>query len=647
MVFIQRYTRIMMNRIVFFFFLFLLPGWLAAQDKGETRESRHHAKALAFYNASDYKQALTEVGKALKINPDYIESWLLAGDIYSLREQKAEAIRCYSKAVTIDYNFFPPAVYLLANLQFEERLYGDCIRNYEWYLQFPKARQAEKNKCLKNLAIARYRKTAMEHPVSVNPVNLGEGINSAGYEFVNYISPDASKLFFTRRMTSGNDRDENFFVADRLNDTTWQPAYELGPPVNTSGDEGALCISPDGQFLFYSACNRQDGYGSCDLFVSRREGDRWGIPQNLGPAVNGSDWESQPSFAPDGRTLYFVSNRPGGMGSSDIWISRLDDSGNWSVPENPGSPVNTSESERGPFIHPDGQTLYFSSKGHPGMGEGDIFFSKLDKDTRWSDPVNLGYPLNTEADEVTFIVDNAGIYAYYSSATGKGSGLQDIYRVNLPQDVRPLPVTYMKGVVSDSLSGKLLAATFTLTDLEEGKLIVKSFSDAVTGSFLVCIPAGRQYALSVEKPGYLFYSVHFGLDTIAGIREPYLKNVLLKPIREGESVVLRNIFFETDSSRLLPESESELGKLFDLMKRNPGLKIEISGHTDNSGGEAYNQVLSEKRAGEVFRYLTAKGISPQRMTFKGYGASKPVADNSTIEGRSLNRRTEFSVTGLK
>ncbi|MFH1120155.1 MAG: OmpA family protein [Bacteroidota bacterium] len=637
----------MQHRLAIIFFLLMIPGLISAQGKREGREVKHHKKALAYYNASAYDEALSEISKALDINENFIESWLLAGDIFSLRENKSEAIRCYSKAVAIDYNFFPPAVYILANLQFEESQYVDCIRNYEWYLQFPKARQAEKNRCLKNLETARFRKDATENPVLVNPVNLGDVVNSAGYEFVNYISPDAEKLYFTRRITTGTDRDEDFFVADRLNDTAWQPARELGPPVNTPGDEGALCISPDGQYLFYSACNRPDGYGSCDLFVSRKEGNHWGTPQNLGPVVNSVDWETQPSFASDGHTLYFVSNRPGGMGSSDIWISRLDDSGNWSLPENPGGAINTPESERGPFIHPDGTTLYFSSKGHPGMGEGDIFFSAKNNEGKWSDPVNLGYPLNTEADEVTFIVDNAGRYAYYSSAAADGYGLQDIYRVNLPEKARPLPVTYMKGIVTDSISGKFLSATFMLTDLENGRLVAKSQSDAMSGTFLLCIPSGKEYALAVEKQGYLFYSAHFAIGGTAGIREPYLKNVLLKPIREGESIVLRNIFFKTDSFRLLQESETELNNLFLLLTNNPGLKIEISGHTDNSGSEVYNQVLSDRRAGEVYRFLTAKGIFPDRLTYKGFGAMQPVAANTTAEGRALNRRTEFRVVEVK
>jgi outer membrane protein OmpA-like peptidoglycan-associated protein len=639
-----------MNRSLRLFsilFIFCLPYQVYSQNRSESKAAKYHKKAIAYYNASAYDEALAEVGKALKSDEHYIESWLLSGDIYSLKENRPEAIRSYSKAIAIDHNFFPPAVYILANLQFEERLYADCIRNYEWYLQYPDARQVEKNKCLKNLATARFRLNAIENPVLVKPVNLGNSVNSAGYEFVNYISPDAERLYFTRRMTTGDIRDENFFIATRQSDTTWFPAVELGAPVNTPGDEGALCISPDGQYLFYSACNRPDGYGSCDLYVSKREGNRWGNPQNLGPRVNTSYWETQPSFASDGQTLYFVSNRPGGKGSSDIWLSRLDEKGEWSEPTNLGDSINTPESERGPFIHPDGRTLYFSSKGHTGMGEGDIFFSILDEKGNWSQPVNIGYPLNTEADEVTFIVDNAGKYAYFSSAIEGGFGLQDLYRVNLPVRIRPLPVTYMKGIVTDSTSGRFLGASFRLTDVESGKLIARSESESVTGAFLLCIPSGKKYALSVEKTGYLFYSAHFALEGEAGIREPYLKNVLLKPIREGETIVMRNIFFETDSTRLLPESQTELNSLLDLLSRNPGLKIEISGHTDNSGGETYNQYLSEKRAGEVYHFLTGKGIAAQRLSFKGFGASRPIAGNSTPEGRAQNRRTEFRVVGVK
>lgn len=619
----------------------------SAQDQKEGREAKYHKKALAYYNASAYEEALAEVGKALKINNSFIEAWLLSGDIHAILGNTVEAINSYQKAIAIDHNFFPPAVYILANLQFGNRQYRECIENYEWYLRYPEARNAEKSKSMKNLDIARFRLKAIENPVPFNPVNAGPAVNTEGYEFVNSITPDGAALYFTRRMTTGRALDEDFFVAERQSDDVWFPATPLGPPVNTEGDEGALCISPDGQLLFFSACNRPDGFGSCDLYLSKKEGNGWGIPENLGPLVNSQYWESQPAFSPDGKTLIFVSNRPGGYGSSDLWISRLNADGTWTAPQNAGPVINTPESERAPFIHPDGQTLYFSSKGHPGMGEGDIFFSRAGSNGEWPEPVNLGYPLNTEADEVTFLVDNEGKYAYFSSAAEGGYGLQDIYRAELPAGARPLPVTYMKGIVSDSLTGQLLGASFTLSDISDGRVVVQSQSDPVTGDFLVCIPSGRNYALNVERKGYLFYSVHFELKGDSGIQAPYLRNVLLKPIREGEAIVMRNIFFETDSSRLLPASETELNILYDLLIKNRGLRIEITGHTDNSGNAAYNRQLSENRARSVFDYLVKRGIDSNRLRFSGAGADKPVADNTTPEGRALNRRTEFRVTGLK
>ncbi|MCO5264692.1 MAG: OmpA family protein [Lentimicrobium sp.] len=637
----------MYQRFLLFLAILAFTFQLSAQNKPEGKEARFHQKALDYYNASAYDKALDEIGKVFKINDKYIESWLLAGDIYAIKGNAREAIRCYQTAVEIDHQFFPPAVYILANLQFQEKLYADCISNYEWYLQYPKARQTEKNKSIKNLALARFRLDAMQHPEDLHPVNLGENVNTSGYEFVNYISPDAVFLYFTRRMTTGEKRDEDFYFAEKLTDSTWQAAVSLGDPVNTPGDEGAMCISPDGQWLFFSACNRPDGYGSCDIYASKREGKHWGQPQNLGKNVNTSYWETQPSFSSDGKSLYFVSNRPGGFGSSDIWVSRLDSAGSWLLPENLGNVVNTAESERGPFIHPDGQSLYFSSKGHPGMGEGDIFMTTPDNTGHWTEPVNVGFPLNTEADEVTFIVDNQGKYAYVSSETENGFGLQDIYRVLVPEKVKPWPVTYMKGVVSDSLSGRLLSASFVLSDIATGRVMVQSQSDPVNGSFLLCIPAGKKYALSVEKSGYLFYSAHFEPDSDGSLYDPIVKNVLLKPVREGESIVLRNIFFETDSSRLLPVSETELNRLYQLLVHNSGLRIEISGHTDNTGSETYNRNLSEKRAFEVYNYLIKKGIDVSRLSYKGCGAMQPVADNSTPEGKALNRRTEFKVLGIQ
>ncbi|MDY0102571.1 MAG: OmpA family protein [Lentimicrobium sp.] len=632
-------------RLLFLMFL-LMPFMLLAQKQSEGRETKHHLKALQYYKASAFDEALLELEKAIKINPEHIESWLLQGDIYSIRREDSLAINSYSEAISINEGFFPPALYILANLQFNEMCYAESIANYEKYLTYPNVKSAESERAKKNISLALFRIEAMQNPVPFEPVNLGKDVNTAGYEFINYLSADGENLFFTRRTPKGPQKDEEFYFATRYMDTLWGNVKSLGAPVNTPGDEGALCLSPDGQLLFFAACNRPDSYGSCDLYVSTRMGDVWGDPQNLGPMVNSAQWDSQPTFSPDGRTLFFVSNRPGGYGSSDIWFTQKDGK-IWTNPQNAGAVINTSEAERGPFIHPDGQTLYFSSKGHPGMGEGDIFMSRLNSEGEWSKPENIGFPVNTKADEVNLVVDLQGRFAYISSSMDGSNGLTDIYSFCLPEHVKPLLVTYLKGMVYDSISEKKLGADFILTDLVSGKEVIKSSSNTTTGEFLVTIPAHRNYALTIEKNGYLFYSAHLFIDQEAGIENPYLRDFLLKPIIKDEVTILRNVFFETDSSRLLPESKAELDKLYNFMVKNHEVSIEISGHTDNTGAIAYNMELSKKRAESVYKYLIDKGINPVKLTFKGYGDSNPVATNMTTEGKAANRRTEFRIVSAR
>jgi outer membrane protein OmpA-like peptidoglycan-associated protein len=625
-----------------FFLIVLFSNSLYCQDNKNSKAVKFHYRALQYYNASAYDEALVEVERAIKADKNYIQSWLLAGDIQSLKGRKQEAIKSYKTAIVIDSTFFVPAYYILANLLFDQQEYSESIKYYNKYSKYPRIKDAEKARLNKNLEIARFRLHAMNNPVPFKPVNIGANVNTAGYEFVNYISPDRSRLFFTRRMMTGERRDEQFFYTLNLGDTAWSPSIDIGPPINTQGDEGALTLSPDGQFLFFSGCNNMDGYGSCDLYASRLLGDKWGEPVNLGSVVNSSSWESQPSFSSDGRTLYFVSNRPGGKGSSDIWITKLQNNGEWSTPYNAGDVINTSEAERGPFIHPDGVTMYFSSKGHVGMGQGDIFYSTLN-DGEWSKPVNIGYPVNTEDDEVTMIVDNEGKYAYYSSAREEGFGLTDMYQFELPETVKPRQVSYMTGIVYDSITKIPLQAEIKLLDPQTGDTIIETNSNKGDGGYFLVIPAGNNYALNVERKGYLFYSAYFQLKGENTLMDPLVKDIPLKPIREGESIVLRNIFFATDSFNLLPESKAELDNLVRIIQGNKGMITEISGHTDDVGSDEYNMVLSEKRAMSVYTYLVKAGVEPSRLRYKGYGTTKPVVPNDSPENRALNRRTEMLI----
>jgi outer membrane protein OmpA-like peptidoglycan-associated protein len=423
-------------------------------------------------------------------------------------------------------------------------------------------------------------------------------------------------------------------------------ALSLGPPINTHGNEGAICISPDGQFLFFAACNRPDGYGSCDIYWSGKSGDQWSEPFNLGPVVNSEAWDSQPSFSSDGKTLYFASKRPGGKGSSDIWKTELMPDGDWMPPVNLGDSINTKDAEMAPFIHPDDLTLYFTSKGHPGMGGLDLFYSRKDENNLWQKPVNMGYPINTYADEITLVVNASGDLAYISSDKLGGKGRQDIYSFKLYKEAQPLKVTYFKGIVFNKETKKRLEAKFELIDLTSGKVVIKSRSDPVKGEFLVALPTNKDYALNVSKTGYLFYSDHFGLKGESSEARPFIRDIPLQEISVGETVVLKNIFFDTDKYELKPESRSELEKLINLLQTNGKIRIEISGHTDNAGTEAYNLMLSKNRAKAVYDYLTEHGISAGRLSYAGYGLTKPIDTNDTEQGRANNRRTEFRVVGI-
>src|SRR6185312_873849 len=406
-------------------------------------------------------------------------------------------------------------------------------------------------------------------------------------------------------------------------------------------------ISADGNLLIF-ASDRPGGYGDQDLYYSFRVGNEWSRPRNMGPPINTRNWETQPCLASDERTLYFVRGKVVGykVEQQDIYETVLSDSGTWSMPVKLSDTINTPGVEEWPCIAPDNQTLYFASDGHPGFGGLDLFMSRRLPNNRWGIPVNLGYPINTPKNETGIAIDPDGRLAYFSSDRPGGRGKMDIYSFLLPDSLRPQQVTYMKGKVYDAATMQPLIANFTLIDLTTGKVVSESTSRPVDGIFLVCLPVNRNYALNVSKNGYLFYSENFSLkDVKANYEHPYLKNVPLQPIDTGATIVLKNIFFETNKYDLKPESEIELGKLIAFLKNNPTIKIEISGHTDNQGTPQSNIILSENRAKAVYDYLIAHSIDARRLTYKGYGQTRPIATNDTPEGRQLNRRTEMKIIG--
>ena len=496
---------------------------------------------------------------------------------------------------------------------------------------------------LEQIAFIEY---SLKNPVEFEPRNMGENINTLYDEYLPTLTADEQTFIFTRLIPDTVDFGlkilmvEDFFQTNKVNGK-WEMAEKMPTPFNSLENEGALSISPDGRTAYFTRCNARDGYGSCDLYYSERIGQRWTEPKNMGQTVNSSAWDSQPTIASDGRTLFFVSNRRGGKGKNDIWYTYKKDNDKWTKPINLDSTINTPGNDMYPFIHPSNTSLYFSSDYHLGMGGFDIFYSNI-VDGKFTPAQNIGYPINTSSDETSFIVSPSGKKAIFSTSLKDSKGGKDLYEFDLYEKAQPTPVVYMKGKTFDKFTSKPLAVNFEVKDINKNSLIASSSSDPQTGEYLVVLPLGATYALNAWADGYLFYSENFKLNDISKSNS-YQKDIFLIPIIEGESVVLNNIFFETNTFSLLPSSQSELNTLLELLQKNKNIVIEISGHTDNVGSQEYNLELSKKRANSVKTYLEEMGIEAIRLKSKGFGQTKPIAGNETEEGRAKNRRTEFKI----
>ncbi len=626
--------------------------WTAACSQGDMGTASKNAEK-AYYKASNflkyknYKDALDEIQKAVRYDPKFVEGWLLLGDVYSEMKNAEDAIDSYNEAIKLGSENFPITLYIAGCAEYSFGKYQEAINHLQAYLKHPKVSSKKTESIAKKIRNCEFALEALKHPVPFNPINMGDSINTPDGEYLPSLTTDENTLVFTKLRPSdkytvtGSATEEDLYISHRINGV-WSKARPLPPPLNSHGNEGAQTISSDGTYIYFTACQREDGYGSCDIYYSKKVGNNWSKPVNIGPVVNSENWETQPSLSSDGKILYFTSNRPGGKGGMDIWKTNITKNG-FTTPENLGDSINTPDDEMSPFIHFDGKTLYFASKGHTGMGGFDIFVSRMDSNGIWSKPKNLGYPINTYADDSYMILNNTGNLAYFASDKAGGHGKQDLYNFELYNEVRPEVATYLKGIVYDSETKKPLAAKFELIDLSVKSSTIESTSDAENGSFLVSVPSDRNYALNVSLDGYLFYSENFELKGIHDNLKPFLKDIPLKRIKKGETVILKNIFFETDKFELKSESKIELEKLLQLLKSNPNLKIEISGHTDNVGSEAHNLALSKNRAKSVFDFLQNAGVKSDRLTFVGYGFSKPIDSNETESGRANNRRTEFKI----
>jgi outer membrane protein OmpA-like peptidoglycan-associated protein/tetratricopeptide (TPR) repeat protein len=583
--------------------------------------------------------------KCIETDSKYLDAYLSLAGVYGQLKIYKSSIAWYEKAFaqdtayTIEYKL-PYSIQLAGSGEFEKAL--NAI-NELLYKKPPKNENALKTyqyrKRCYEFAVDYAKKNAGSNYVFA-PKNLGSSINTSESEYFPSLSIDGKELVFTRRV---NDNNEDFYYSKLKSGGEWDKAKPMEGEVNTPANEAAQNISQDGQWLVFTADGRQQGFGGFDIYISYSTPQGWSEAFNVGGKINSDQWDSQPCLSPDKRDLYFASRRFGGYGGSDIYVSHMQTNGKWGEPENLGPDINSSADEQCPFIHADNQTLYFTSPFWQGYGDDDIFYVRKGPDGKWGKPVNLGYPINTISREGTLFIAADGKTAYYASDRSDSKGGTDIYSFELREDVRPHKTLWVKGQVFDKKTTKGLPSSIELIELSTKQLISKVQTDE-NGNYLVTLPVGKDYAFNVNRKGYLFYSDNF-LLTNNSPDSSYEKNIGLQPLEVNATIVLNNVFFDVNKFELKTESQVEMDKLVQLLKDNPTLKIQISGHTDNVGKPTDNLALSNNRAKAVVNYLVANGIAALRLSAKGFGETQPIADNKTEDGRANNRRTEMKVVG--
>ncbi len=488
-----------------------------------------------------------------------------------------------------------------------------------------------------------------------------ENVNTKDDEYFPVITIDGKKMYFTGSGRTDNLKGEDIFYSDFINGL-WMPAQRMKKPFSTKDDDAVNSVSADGNILVLFG-NYKGAFGGGDNFYAEKTVSGWSEIKAFPNPLNTKYWECDGFLTADGKAFIFTSDRKGGVGdfhrggyffhggyegNTDIYVSVKTDSG-WGAPINLGTAINTPYSERSPFLHPDGKTLYFSSDAHYGLGGLDVFKSVKINDsswTDWSEPVNLGKDINTSGNDIAYKITTDGKLAYFSSDRAGGKGGYDIYSVTLPEEAKPEKNVYtITGKVTDE-NDSPLEAVIKWFDLSANKNAGSLKSEPETGIYTITLPVGIAYSYYAEKQGY--YSVSSEVDLREeksfGERTENIKMVSIKSLQETESSIkLNNVYFDFDSYELKSESFSELDRLYKFLNDNPEIKVEISAHTDASGSDEYNLELSQKRAESVVNYLISNGINPDRLIAKGCGESQPVADNETEEGRALNRRVEMKI----
>lgn len=669
-----------MNKVIIILQLLIFASCGIAQ----TQYSTSSKKAISFFEEGmkapnemdlqtgkpNYPKGINLMLQAIEKDPKFWEAHLVIAEFYEATKQYKDAIKHFEDALAINPNHTTTGstYFYLANVQQLSGDYEGAIKNLNFYVQNRNANPDLVNQAYAMRENCEFASEAMKNPYPFEPINMGPGINTKDPEYYPTITVDGRMVLFTRRIDDQRvpvfKKQEDFYFSKLSERNIWGTAEPMPSNINTLLNEGAPTISADGRSLIFAACSDQSGnddygqgrtgYGSCDLFYTKKLGNRWTNPINLPGYVNSFSWESQPSLSSDGKTLYFIRrvNKKGEAPNTDIFVTHLQNDGNWGKPERLPFTINTPLSEESVLIHPDGRTLYFASRGHKGMGGSDLYMSRMDDEGNWGKPINLGYPINTKADENSLMVSPDGEVGFFASDREGGYGDLDIYWFNLPENLRPVKTLYFEGNVFDLTNRKPLGGKFQLIDLKTGKEVIYSEADPETGEFMVSLPVNRDYALNVSYPGYNFFSQNFNMTNPNDLEAIHM-DVPMSPLSAAKPTILKNVFFDLGKATLRPESGVELNKLVEFLLANPTIHIELGGHTDTRGDAVENMTLSTNRAKAVYDYIVNRGITAERLTYKGYGEtvninsdemiSKLATDIEKEAAHQENRRTEYKI----
>jgi OOP family OmpA-OmpF porin len=624
-------------------------GWVFSFSQSVL--STKDKKAIEMYTVADnfrvrgqYEQAVQLLQQALDRDKGFEEAYFRLGLTYKSMHlwDKSNDIFLKGLQVTRDPKRQKSFYFELGDNYLRQGNYQKALDFLNGYLDAEMLNKAKMDQAQLWKRNAEFGLRNKKNDMGFKPEPLNDSVNRFVMQYFPVLTADEQEIIFTRRLGTGQEDDEDLVVASRKSNGEWGAPVSISKNINSQFNEGTCTISADGRQLIFTSCIGRKGYGNCDLFESRRIGEEWTVPVNMGAQINSAGWESQPSLSADGRVIYFVSDRRGGLGNRDLYFSYQLDDGKWTKAENLGPSINTPYDEISPFIHANGKTLYFASTGRPGFGGYDIFKTEKEN-SQWSEPSNFGSPVNNHEDQFSLFITADGEHGYYSHEEGFQQNATKIYQISVPEELRPkFKSNVVKGVVRDRLTRKPLKSRVELYDIQKNELVSVVNSDSITGAYLMVLTQGSDYGLYVSAKDYLFKSLNFNYENEA-VSRPVVIDMELDKVSTGATAVLNNIFFDTDKYDLKERSVTELDKVVRFLSDNPAVKVEIGGHTDNVGTAAYNLQLSQKRAQSVADYLIKKGLDAKRIKQIGYGSQKPIKPNDSDSNRQANRRIEFKI----